>query len=124
MTHDILVVDDDADIREAIELVLEMHGYKVTTANDGAEALARLQAGARPALILLDLMMPVMSGVDFRVAQLRDPAIAKIPVVVLSGNTHTAERLAAFESDVLKKPIALNDLVELVSRYCGDVASG
>jgi len=58
MSDGVMIVDDDVDIRDTLGTVLARYGYRVTTAGDGAEALARLRAGERPALILLDLMMP------------------------------------------------------------------
>ncbi len=119
----VLLVDDDADIREVVQMVLEIHGYRVTTASDGAEALAHLRGGARPCLILLDIMMPVMSGPEFRAAQLCDPALAKIPVVVLSGDTRAPDRAATLQTEVLKKPIELPALVNLVGRFCGKNAT-
>jgi two-component system response regulator CpxR len=63
-SRDILIVDDDADIRESVAAILQHHGYRVRTAANGRDALAEL-AHERPALILLDLMMPVMSGWEF-----------------------------------------------------------
>jgi CheY-like chemotaxis protein len=115
---DVLVVDDEVDIRETLQTVLEMYGYKVSTARDGADALAQLQQGARPGLILLDLMMPNMSGSEFRAAQLEDPALAHIPVVVVSGDTRGPDRAEALRTDVLKKPIDLHELISLVEQRC------
>jgi two-component system response regulator MprA len=85
MMANILVVDDEAFIRMYLEEVLADEGHEVHSARDGAEALTLLQEGARPDLILLDLMMPRMSGWEFRNAQSTDPALAAIPVVLLSG---------------------------------------
>src|ERR1043166_6147962 len=80
----ILVVEDDPDVREALVLLLEREGYAVTSVNNGQEALEQLRA-TPSALILLDLMLPVMDGFEFRVHQLQDPALARVPVIVLSG---------------------------------------
>src|SRR5262245_13335746 len=82
----VLIVDDDHDIREALSQVLGDEGWVVATAADGREALDYLDAhrDALPEVILLDLMMPVMSGGEFRAEQLKDPSLAPIPVVVIS----------------------------------------
>src|SRR5262245_60743067 len=80
----ILVVDDDPDVRDALVHLLSAEGYDAETANDGSEALARLKGTSPPSLVLLDLMMPVMDGFEFRVQQLQDPRIADIPVIVFS----------------------------------------
>src|SRR5262249_27660442 len=81
----VLVVDDDADVRGMLAQVLELEGYDVVTAADGREALRRLEE-RRPFLVLLDLMMPGMNGWQFRAEQLKQPGIADVPVVVLSGD--------------------------------------
>ncbi|MBY0275258.1 response regulator [Candidatus Binatia bacterium] len=78
----ILLVEDEAPIREVIEAVLEAEGYRVVSSGDGSDALAVLRSGLRPCMIILDLMMPVMDGWQFRLAQLRDAELLKIPTVV------------------------------------------
>ena len=107
-----LVVDDELDIREAVTEVLSYEGHEVFTASDGEEALVKCRS-LHPDLVLLDLMMPGMNGWDFRRAQLRDPSIAGIPVVVLSalGRVSTIDALA-----FLPKPFGLDELLELVRR--------
>ena len=85
MSHTVLVVEDDLDIRQALMEILDEHGFAALGARDGAEALDLLsRATELPCLILLDLMMPVMDGASFREAQRKDPRLASIPVVVLS----------------------------------------
>src|SRR5438045_1700164 len=88
--HDcrVLVVDDDDDIRESIISLLEDEGIGVAGANNGEAALSYLRASSPPTFILLDLMMPVMDGAEFRAEQVRDGRLAAIPVVVLSGHAH------------------------------------
>lgn len=87
----IMVVEDDADVLDVIALTLEDHGYSVLVAANGRQALDKLRAAEhRPALILLDLMMPVMDGRQFREAQRRDPALADVPVVLLSADVDIA----------------------------------
>lgn len=114
----IMVVEDDPDISDAIASALEEHGFSVIVAGNGREALDKLRtARPLPRLILLDLMMPVMDGRQFREAQLADPALAHVPVALLSAHVDLraqAEQLAA--SAWLKKPVTLAALLELVSR--------
>lgn len=80
----LLLVEDDRSIRDALQTLLEQEGYTVDTAENGQVGLQHLRAGVLPRLILLDLSMPVMDGVQFRRAQLAEPALADIPVVVCS----------------------------------------
>jgi CheY-like chemotaxis protein len=113
----VLVVDDEPDFRETMRLILQMHGYDVITCRDGAEALALLRGGVRPCLILLDLMMPRMSGVQFREEQARDPALRDIPVVVLSGAGKVERTAAVLGVECFQKPIDLPVLLEVVERF-------
>lgn len=113
----VLVIDDDADIREAFKLLLEASGHQLATAADGAEALALLRDGIHPRLILLDLMMPGMNGFEFRAEQLRDPVLAAIPVVIISGDGRIAEKARPLGLPWLLKPIDLDELLETMSRY-------
>ena len=92
----ILLVEDEPAIREVMEAVLQAEGYGVVSAGNGADALDVLRDGLRPGMIILDLMMPVMDGWQFRMAQLRDPELLKIPTVVYTavGNVReTVEEL-------------------------------
>ncbi len=110
-----LIVEDDAAARETLVDVLENEGYKASACRHGREALERLRQGAHPDVILLDLMMPVMSGWEFRVEQRKDPALAGIPIVALSADT--SPRAAAVDADAyLKKPIDLEALVSTLDR--------
>lgn len=113
----ILVIDDDIDIREAIAEIVARNGYRVLEAADGNEALALLRGGARPVGIILDLMMPGMNGYAFRAAQLADPALADIPVIVMSGGGSVpaaAAQLAA--AGYLVKPFELHDVAVALDR--------
>jgi CheY-like chemotaxis protein len=83
-TDPVLVVDDNADTRDAISRLLQIRGYPVVTAKDGWEALEYLQDGGPASLIILDLNMPKFDGRRFRDAQLRDDALARIPVIVFT----------------------------------------
>jgi CheY-like chemotaxis protein len=112
----IFVIDDDPGVSDALAAVLSDEGYDVMTAENGADALARLREAPAPALIVLDLMMPVMDGYQFRAEQLRTPAIADIPVVVLTaGAAPRASELCV--NDILKKPIDLDSLLGVIGRY-------
>src|SRR5262245_60472537 len=115
----ILIVEDDADIREAMALVLQDDGYTVARSANGSEALAYLHASPPPSLILLDLMMPVMDGWQFRQEQRRDPALAPIPVVVVSADSHVRQKAEGIGAvDHLQKPVELERLLEMVHRHC------
>lgn len=114
----ILITDDDPDILEVLSMVFEGTGCAVLVARNGQEALAQLRQGVRPSLILLDLMMPVMNGWEFRAEQLRDPALATIPVVVMTGFSKTIDRARRVEADVcLQKPIDLDGLLVVARRF-------
>ena len=121
----ILVVDDDTDLRSLISDLLTGRGYTVVQASNGAEALNYLQsADPLPCLILLDMTMPVMNGWEFLRARLRDPALAPIPVVVISAFRALAESVAALGvQEELPKPIDPKHLVTLVQQYCPDAPS-
>jgi CheY-like chemotaxis protein len=113
----VLLVEDDTDIREAVGEVLADHGYQVVTAGHGAAALEQLRDGSRPDVILLDIMMPVMDGATFRAAQKADPALAAIPVVVMTALASAKDApewgdVAAFPT----KPIKLDALLAAVAR--------
>ena len=122
----ILLVEDDFAIRETVAEVLVGEGFQVTCAANGAEALRRLdEAADQPALILLDLMMPVMDGWEFRHAQRRDPRIAGIPVIVLSAGAGLEARVSGLApAAFLPKPFELDHLLHAVGRLCGRRAAG
>ena len=113
----ILIVEDDDDVREMLATTLELEGTEVVTAANGLEAyhLARLH---HPKLIVLDLMMPVMTGEEFRKVQLAHDTIRDIPVVVVSAH-HDAPQIAdRMQADAwLRKPIDIEELWALVKRY-------
>lgn len=115
----ILIVEDDYAIRETVVDVLTYQGFEVSVASNGAEALERLgKAPVPPSLILLDLMMPVMDGYQFRSAQSRDPRIADIPVVVFSAGAGPEVCLTPLApAAYLPKPFELHRLIDVVERY-------
>lgn len=114
----ILLVEDDVDIADAISTCLEDHGYRIVVAANGRDAMEKLrQSAVLPGLILLDLMMPVMDGWQFRAAQTAEAAFAAIPVVLLSAHVNVreaAEKMAV--AGWLKKPVDLTTLLEVVER--------
>jgi CheY-like chemotaxis protein len=114
---DILVVEDDLDISAALCALLRAEGHHVVAAFNGTEALARLRAGERPGIILLDLTMPTMSGSEFRAAQLRDPDLAGIPVVVLSADHRIREKAMALgAAAAFGKPFDVALLLDTILR--------
>ena len=115
---EVMVVEDDYAIRETLRELLEDEGYRVTPAANGAEALHHLRNDRAPGLILLDLMMPVMNGWEFRDAIRRDPALAEIPVVLLSADDELAQKAGAMRvQGYLSKPFQLQQLLLTVERY-------
>jgi two-component system response regulator MprA len=114
----VLLVDDHADARLGLELVLEAEGYAVTGAETADQALGQLQGGLAPDVVLLDLGLPGMPVRSFRDAMRADARLATIPVVVLSGDgwvREKAELLGA--SEWLQKPVEIERLLEVVARY-------
>jgi CheY-like chemotaxis protein len=119
-TGPVLVVDDQDDVRDAIATLLETAGYDVSTAEHGRAALDRIKRqGERPCLILLDLMMPVMDGVEFRERQLADPDLATIPVVIVSAfGQHPRTTKVLRAEAYIGKPIDVDMLLENVASHC------
>jgi CheY-like chemotaxis protein len=114
----VLLVDDDDDLREVLADVIAHGGYAVAAAEGGFEALAWLRRNGRADLIVLDLMMPAMSGPQVKALLDGDPALAGIPVLVLSGDTMVAEQAAAMgAAGWLGKPVEIAALLSAVARY-------
>ena len=114
----ILIVEDDADLREMMAQLLSLEGFQAATVANGSEALQYLHNGhVKPDVILLDLMMPVMDGWEFRRKQQADPAFADVPVIVLSALDQS--RAADVHAEAfLKKPLDFDRLLQLVRQYC------
>lgn len=117
----VLVVEDDDDIRDTVVEVLDDEGLGAVGARGGAEALELLRTGAaKPALILLDLMMPGMSGAELRERLLADPALARIPIVVVTAAAAADESTRDLGvAGSLRKPVKIDALVETVRRFVG-----
>ncbi|MEW5855533.1 MAG: response regulator [Myxococcota bacterium] len=112
--HRVLIVDDDESARITFGSLLEEHGYVVETASNGQEALRRIQKRPPVDLIVLDLFMPVMDGWQFREEQKRIPAVALIPVVVVSAAELATQSIDAAAH--LEKPVAFERLLEEIWR--------
>jgi CheY-like chemotaxis protein len=111
----VLVVEDDEDAREAMVALLQMKGYDVAGAGNGREALDYLDQAPPPDLIILDLWMPVMDGWQFRSAQIRNPRLAHIPVIVV---TALSDRADVDANEVIIKPVDVDHLLTKVDQYC------
>ena len=123
VSHYILIVEDDRPLREALTEALTLEGYDVVAVENGEVALRHLRVSTRPCVILLDLMMPVMDGWTFRRAMLGDPALADIPVVVMTA-TAAAQRASTGADDlVLRKPLHMNAVVDVVQVHCPNGAA-
>jgi CheY-like chemotaxis protein len=114
----ILLVEDDDATRSLLTATLEAAGYTVRGAADGQQALDLLHTAPPPDLILLDLMMPGLDGWEFRRRQAEDPALRRIPVIVLSAAGAGLDELADGVADFLHKPVDSDLLVETVRRHC------
>lgn len=112
----ILIVEDDAATSVALAECLRDEKYEVTCAPDGAAALGLLRSMAPPDVIILDLMLPLMDGWDFRAAQKQDPALAGIPVIALSAVGWMVDVEAS-----LRKPVRVDELLDAVRRLCSPV---
>lgn len=115
----VLVVEDDAFIREALAEVLQGEGFVVHTAAHGGHGLRALAEGPRFDLVLLDMVMPEVSGLQFRSVQLASPAWALVPTVVLTADVGAAARLPQLRGARLaEKPLDLSDLLRIVHEHC------
>ncbi|MBL8794635.1 MAG: response regulator [Planctomycetia bacterium] len=124
MSKTVLIVEDDEIARTGLYTILLSHGYDALTAANGAEALQRLRAGPPPDLILLDMVLPTFDGWRFLPVWRQDPALASIPLVVMTGlaiaSDDWAKALGA--ASLLRKPIDVNVLLGTVGRLTGTAA--
>ena len=117
MSERILVIEDQRDIREPLEMLLEISGHDVRAVTDGCQALKLLREGFEADVILLDLMMPEMDGWEFRRRQLSDPQLSDIPVVVISGAHFTQEQARSLQAhEVLRKPVEVQRVLDVLGR--------
>jgi CheY-like chemotaxis protein len=120
----VLVIEDDPGVQQLLTAYLQLEGFSVTTAGNGAEGLERMRQ-ARPCLVLLDLMMPVMDGEQFRKAQLEEPELAEVPIVCISAiydARQRAERLRA--AGCINKPFDMDEVISVVRERCLDRTLG
>ena len=119
--HTVLVIDDDDMMRDALATLIEQRGYNAVAVGSGREGLNLLKGGLRPCAILLDLVMPLMDGFAFRRAQLADPQLAAIPVLVVSGaaavNAAKARKLGM--TVFFRKPMDLDAFTRALHEHCG-----
>ena len=118
--HVVMIVEDDADVREILSEIVADQGFCAVSASNGRDALDELRAApSPPCVILLDMMMPVMDGWQFRAEQRRDPALGGIPVVVLSAHADASEAAESMHAAAfLGKPVDLDRLLEVIRRLC------
>ena len=111
----ILVVDDEPDITDTYKLLFELHGYLVMTAGNGVEALDAVK-DMEPDIILSDCMMPKMDGVEFIRRARRIPALASIPVILMSGAPELHDFSGNLHTRVLQKPLLFDEVLQEVKR--------
>jgi CheY-like chemotaxis protein len=115
----VLLVDDAEDFRDVVEELLQLEGFIVMSAANGAEALEILRSGPAVQAILLDLTMPVMDGWAFRTAQRQQPDLAAVPTIVLTGTPIPSNRETELAGTALiTKPFRFDDLVDQVRAAC------
>ncbi|MCP3139916.1 response regulator [Pyxidicoccus xibeiensis] len=114
--HSILVVEDDQDIREAVAELLELEGYTVHSASNGQEGLSVLATLRQPCLILLDLMMPVLTGYEFLERLRVTGTQSLVPVLIMTASHVTEPPTGA--AGLLRKPVEMTQLLAAISRYC------
>jgi CheY-like chemotaxis protein len=115
MVHTVLVVEDEADLREMMREALELNGYSVVTAVEGRAALEAVERIDHLCLVLLDLLMPGMNGWDFFTELRARPKYATVPVIVHSSATARAPQGA---TRVLTKPLEFERLLDVVREFC------
>jgi CheY-like chemotaxis protein len=114
----VLVVEDDPDIRDAVVEILQDEGYGVSAAADGRQALDLLETLAPlPDIILLDLMMPVMNGFQFREEQLKKPELARVPVLIVTADANAMAKAEALQAaGFIQKPLKIQPLLDTIER--------
>lgn len=118
-TPSILIVEDSLDIQDSLKQLFESENYDVHVTSNGQEALTYLRSGAKhPNVILLDLMMPVMDGYEFRKTQMLDEVLSKIPVVIMTADGHVEEKSGKLAGAAfLKKPVDIDIILNTVFKF-------
>jgi CheY-like chemotaxis protein len=117
---EVLVVDDNDDVRDAFVTLLLMHGYRASGESSGVGALERMRGGFRPCVVLLDLRMPEMDGWTVWAKMHAEPRLASIPVVMVSGDPEQSRRAESIGMrNFVRKPIDADRLIATVARFCG-----
>lgn len=114
----VLVVEDADDSREVMGALLEMEGYRVAYAVDGRDALDQLESGLSPCLILLDVSMPRMNGIEFRRVQAADERFREIPVILYSAVHEVTWLYPSLDVPVCRKPVDVDHILQLVADRC------
>jgi CheY-like chemotaxis protein len=119
VAFDVLLVEDDEDLRETLGIALTDEGYRAALVSDGLSALEWLRTNPKPRLILLDWMMPRCGGESFLRQQALDPAFADVPTVVLTADARVRHSAAVRSAAaILPKPVDLDTILATVRRYC------
>ena len=119
----VLVVEDTDDSREVLGTILELEGYEVAYATDGRDALEKLEQGLKPCLILLDVSMPRMNGIEFRRLQAADERFCEIPVILYSAVHEITWLYPSLDTTVCRKPVDVDHILQLVAERCAPPAA-
>jgi CheY-like chemotaxis protein len=115
----VLVIDHQEDVREGLRMILETEGRTVETAEDGREALNKIAGGLRPCIVLLDLMSPVMNGLEFRRELASHPHLLPIPLLAYSGLKNVREKARQLAADqAVQLPAEIDRLIAAVRQNC------
>ncbi|MCA8942210.1 MAG: response regulator [Planctomycetes bacterium] len=121
MERTVLIVEDEKLIIVSTQMVLEAAGFRVESAVNGEDGIAKAK-GIRPALILLDIMMPGIDGWETLTRLKRDPETSDIPVIIFTAREHVRGHQKSTEmgaADYFRKPFEPDELIELVEKHCG-----
>lgn len=119
MNKDILLIEDSRSIRDSLVWVIEYEGFSVATATNGKEALDLLAQGWVPSMILLDMLMPVMNGWEFRELQQKNALWKNIPTVILTASVNMDKNIPLYKNEFyIPKPFDVNELLALVKKFC------
>jgi len=113
----VLLIDDNADVRQSMQTLLELEGYTVVAAEEGDEALTKLRAGLDPCVILLDMLMPGKDGLQFRAEQLADAQFATIPTIAYSAHPGLESKAVLLGLPFIKKPDLPGSVLDVIARY-------